>query len=399
MAYKVIFRSDATTTGDHALTWEPGCPLCIQALQVSRDTETAQAFLQARVQNISAELVSSFKLVCTVAYLDGSYGKVEVYPLDADITAGASYDIKPLELERGDISHVTARIKLTITPAHEWKEAGAADPLPQPKMLSEQLGDIERNERKALLAEHAGNEFADRMLDHSVAIHDGWWVCPCGQLNVQRDSCCKCGVKREQLEHFEDANYLAISAHKRAKREKEEGERREKELKEQKAAEAEARKRNKKRLIVGGIAATVVIIAFAVYSFYMGAIGFSTSRDTLKGVWRGVEITVDGKTTSHSDEFFYYRGLSDSAIFYLDEYALDVLDIRGLDNLKSSLAGRYKEQIDYDSDSVSPIDIPGISNPCALNLQSSGPLSGETQLVISFTEDGHDYSLTYVRES
>ena len=37
MAYKVIVRRDLA---NGQATWEPGCPLVVSALQVSRDVET-----------------------------------------------------------------------------------------------------------------------------------------------------------------------------------------------------------------------------------------------------------------------------------------------------------------------------------------------------------------------
>ena len=59
--FKVVYRVDMETKGEDGLAWEPGCPVAFRAIQVSRNVNTADAFLQAEVRNVSREEIGSFK--------------------------------------------------------------------------------------------------------------------------------------------------------------------------------------------------------------------------------------------------------------------------------------------------------------------------------------------------
>ena len=82
--FKVVFRSD-NQGADTSPGWEPGCPLLVNAVQVSRNTDTGQCYLQLKLSNISGATVNSFKLQADVSYVDGANETAELNPLDADI--------------------------------------------------------------------------------------------------------------------------------------------------------------------------------------------------------------------------------------------------------------------------------------------------------------------------
>ena len=82
--FKVVFRSD-NQGADTSPGWEPGCPLLVNAVQVSRNTDTGQCYLQLKLSNISGATVDSFKLQADVSYVDGASETVELNPLDADV--------------------------------------------------------------------------------------------------------------------------------------------------------------------------------------------------------------------------------------------------------------------------------------------------------------------------
>ena len=69
--FKVVFRSD-NQGADTSPGWEPGCPLLVNAVQVSRNTDTGQCYLQLKLSNISGATVDSFKLQADVSYVDGA---------------------------------------------------------------------------------------------------------------------------------------------------------------------------------------------------------------------------------------------------------------------------------------------------------------------------------------
>ncbi len=66
--FKVAYRVDMKTKGEDGLAWEPGCPVAFRAIQVSRNVNTADAFLQAEVRNVSGEEIGSFKARFNVSY-------------------------------------------------------------------------------------------------------------------------------------------------------------------------------------------------------------------------------------------------------------------------------------------------------------------------------------------
>ena len=75
--FKVVFRSD-NQGADTSPGWEPGCPLLVNAVQVSRNTDTGQCYLQLKLSNISGATVDSFKLQADVSYVDGASETVEL---------------------------------------------------------------------------------------------------------------------------------------------------------------------------------------------------------------------------------------------------------------------------------------------------------------------------------
>lgn len=99
--FKVIYRVDLSdSTPD--IMWEEGCPLLLDALQVSRNTDSGETYLQSRFQNISNQTIGSFSVELSIEYSSGKKEILHLNPLDADILPGEKYDVKPFELSEGD---------------------------------------------------------------------------------------------------------------------------------------------------------------------------------------------------------------------------------------------------------------------------------------------------------
>lgn len=257
MPYKVIFRSDVSTQGPAALAWEAGCPVRVAAIQVSRDTQTGQAFLQTKVQNVSDSVIGSYHATFHVTFEDGSAQDVETHPLDADIAPRGAHEPQALALARGDVLSATGTVQEVRTSAGTWASSTPAGPVPTPATLV--LSPEALAERAAQLAE-VGAKLPPAAIERAVAVHDGWWLCPCGQPNVGRDTCCACEAPLSKLQTLEDEETLLKAAHERHAREK-----RSQELK---AAEEQAKRKKSRRLAIGGsIAAGAVAVAFALWSF------------------------------------------------------------------------------------------------------------------------------------
>lgn len=232
--YKVIFRSD-NKNADTAPGWEPGCPVLINAVQVSRNTETGQCYLQLKLSNLTNEVVGRFALRAEVTYADGTAEAVEIAPLDADIQPGRAHQPDAVSLTGSDVRHVTARIASATYGNEQWMSTGkvcantAGTPL--------DLDQAATAERDRLLAGLGKNP--EKYRHHMVQGGD-WWICSCGMPNVGKDQCI-CGLTRKAVEQLEDESYLNAAA---AERE---------------ATEKKARAKRKRRRIITTVAAAIAL--------------------------------------------------------------------------------------------------------------------------------------------
>lgn len=251
--FKVICRVDTSSKGDDALIWEAGCPLLFEAIQISRDTEAGDAYLQGKFLNISNQAIQSFKASITVEYEDGNTETAEFKPLDADILAGAIYKPKPVLLKQGDASRVLGKIENVKLADGKWESVANPTVIPEPQPIGLSKEAIqERYEEiwkplKCTIPLHERKRFAANRLEE----HDGWWLCPCGQVNVEKDTCAKCGASLDALQKpdAEDEEALAAAAKKRKERE---------------AQKAEERTAKRKRLTTLAIKIGVVLLAAVV---------------------------------------------------------------------------------------------------------------------------------------
>lgn len=257
--FKVIFRSDnrdaATAPG-----WEPGCPLLINAVQVSRNTDTAQCFLQLKLSNVSGEIVSSYELQVDVAYADGTTETVDLRPLDADMRPVQTCRPDPVPLSGSDILSATARVIAVSQPNGSWHTTSAAKPLPTGEPLElEQFAAIER---KRLLVD-LGKDPDD--YGRRIVEGDSWWVCTGGIPNVNRDTCCACGLPHETLKNLEDEAYLHAKAEER------------------KAAEEAKGRRKRKRNVLIILISLIALVICALAALYH-SLTYPTSEPYLNAV-------------------------------------------------------------------------------------------------------------------
>ena len=198
MTYKVVFRSTIDGESASRTLWEPGCPLVVKAVQVSRDTETGEAFLQVRIKNISDSLVGSFEAEIEASFGDGLTRIYKLCPLDADIAQGLEYVPAPIKLDNGNVLSASVKMLTVSSSGKKWVSSTTAQPAPTPSpivMSNEALA-----ERSALLAD-GGFPSAVRN-NNALHMENGWWLCPCGQPNVNRGSCCKCGASLLDLKNL-----------------------------------------------------------------------------------------------------------------------------------------------------------------------------------------------------
>lgn len=212
-AYKVIFRASANNPEPKKRTqWEPGCPLVFEAIQISRNLETGQAFFQARVRNISCEVVHSFSVSISCTFSDGSMASFDATPLDADIMSTCDYTLTPIELPRGDAASAKARIRSTTTSSGKWESS--SKPLPLPERRALHLTDMELEERIFWLRRLGCNKAAEAA-PYGVDEREDWAICPCGQISSGLASCPSCGLSLKDSIQWESAEHLAKQSEER----------------------------------------------------------------------------------------------------------------------------------------------------------------------------------------
>ena len=199
--YKIIYRAEGAD-----ILWEPGCPVVLSAVQVSRNTETSATWLQVKAHNVSDRIVDSIYASLTLEYPDGTNETVALEFLDADIPVGGESVLKPQRLPRSDISSCSLTVTRLNCQGNAWGSSEDSCPLPERKKLD--LSSRALGQR----ARAIGSEAGDSALHGKVQDHGSWWVCACGQINVGCGSCCVCGSDKRLLTANEDEGALLAGA-------------------------------------------------------------------------------------------------------------------------------------------------------------------------------------------
>lgn len=240
--FKVVFRSD-NQGADTSPGWEPGCPLLVNAVQVSRNTDTGQCYLQLKLSNISGATVNSFKLQADVSYVDGANETAKLNPLDADIQPAKTYRPEPVLLTGSQITNVIVRVLSVSQPEIEWHAEAGSEPGPIPVGTELVLDRKAATERTKSLGELYKDSSKYR---HAVTPDNTWWVCSCGMPNVDRDRCCRCDLSKDYLVALEDEQSLIARCEERRIR---------------------TAKRKRKRLIASASFIIAVVAALAILFF------------------------------------------------------------------------------------------------------------------------------------
>jgi TolA-binding protein len=199
--YKVVFHKDLEKDRG-SMSWEPWCPVLVEAVQVSRDTDSGNAFLQLKIQNVSTKTVDEVTLGVTVSYSAEPEERVRVQQLDCALAPGKSLALKPKLLAHGDVAGVSVAAGAVKGSEISWESAGTLVAIPFPKPL--------RLDEKAL-AERA-RLVSDRAANAASVEGDGWWICGCGQVNVGSGKCLSCGAKLSDSLQYQDEATLHESA-------------------------------------------------------------------------------------------------------------------------------------------------------------------------------------------
>ena len=202
--YKVIYKA---SSDESRLEWESGCPIQLTAIQISRNTESSEAYLQVKVRNISFEDVSSIYVDIEMKFADGTSQTSAVDYLDADVLAGIETALRSRRLQRADISSCSLKITRLDIASGTWKSSTAAQSIPKAKALDD-LSSRALEQR----ARNIGATPDDPATMNVVQDYGDWWLCACGQPNVGREDCCKCKRAKETLLANENEQKLLANA-------------------------------------------------------------------------------------------------------------------------------------------------------------------------------------------
>lgn len=204
--YKVVFRDDGS--GDSSLLkWEPGCPAMVTVVQVARNVDTSAAYLQIKIENLSADILNSISGIAHVDYIDGSTGDVPFSELDFDLPQCEQGALKATALPRGDVESVFIKLLQIDSQQGRWHSTGEPAEAPEREPLS--MSEKAMAERDRQLKElHADS----RIAGGKAQFHEGWWACACGGINVWRETCRECGCHLDLLSALQDEESLCKSA-------------------------------------------------------------------------------------------------------------------------------------------------------------------------------------------
>ena len=261
MAYEVIARVESPDT---RLAQEAGCPLRVDAVQVSRNGDTGEAYLQARVTNASGQAVEGFSLAVELADKAGASRTVTVGDAKA-LPAGTSRDVAQA-LDGGEVAAI-ARVLATagsVPGTAPGATTGSEVATPQqPSAPAPSTPDAPVSPASA-----AAPAPAAAPSPAGAPQQPGAPVPPAGTAPQQPGA--------------------PVPP----------------------AAPATPTKKPRKPLVIGIVAVVAVVIVAAVGLLLTNA----NKGVSIVGRWEGTSLMVDGDISSHSDSDFYLEAKSDGTL-------------------------------------------------------------------------------------
>lgn len=179
----------------------------VTVVQVARNVDSSEAYLQIKIENLSADILNSISGTAHVDYADGSRDYVPFSVLDLDLPQCEQGALKATELPRGNVESVFIKLLQIDSRQGKWHSTGepAEAPEREPLLLSEKAM-TERGHRQEEL------HIDSRIAGGRAQFHQGWWVCACGCINVGRESCHRCKCHKNLLSDLQDEESLCKSA-------------------------------------------------------------------------------------------------------------------------------------------------------------------------------------------
>lgn len=111
MGYTVIYRSSTDSKTAEETAPEAAPALVFETIQISRNDDTGETFLQTRLRNISGEVIISLKGSVFVKYTDDSVETVDVGLRSVHLPPGEAIDPSPVALKSGEVLRASGQIE------------------------------------------------------------------------------------------------------------------------------------------------------------------------------------------------------------------------------------------------------------------------------------------------
>ena len=310
--FKIIFKVEQDWGKEELpIPWAEGCPLAVEKMQISRNTETGEAYFQAKLKNISDREVLSYRANFSCSFEEGEDEEKPVAKLDADIAAAGIAEISPIKLSRSDATKASLTITEVKTAAGVWESTNEITRFPHVDDLH--FGE-EAGKERILQLRKTGCAVFPGIEKHQCEIHDSWWRCACGCINVGYSRCRFCNLDPEIEESLRDEDKLTKQARER-KDERERKEKAERDEKERKKAKTKIFLRNHRAKIVVSAVVICLLIVVAGVSAYASvpekAFAVYSSSDKTLTFYKEKFVPKEGSSFKGKACTSVYEGVED----------------------------------------------------------------------------------------
>lgn len=180
--YNVIFR-------DEQPKWQPGCPIYVQTVQVARNTQTSQCFLQLKLQNLTDLKIDKIVLEAIITTPDLETHKIDLKYLDAMLEPNGQCAPQAQELSVREVTDVRVSVK-TVGKVSDFARA---ETIPEPTPLVLSPAAKEARDSEVSLEGYSPNKLPFEAKDYV-----SWWQCTCGAINVGTSTCRGCRLAKDK---------------------------------------------------------------------------------------------------------------------------------------------------------------------------------------------------------
>lgn len=214
--FKILFKRGPEGAPSR---WQEGCPLLIEAWQITKNISTGETWLQMRVCNVFSQPITNASIEFEGTDHNGKKEKQVLKLPETELYSGFSFEFHPTLLDN-EIKEANAYVEnVTLKDGNTWTSTDEIHLVPvERKQVSL---DGQQKEARAKLLDDAGCTKSNRAINFQFESHQDWWLCACGQLNLCTERCISCSIPKQESGAFEDQKQLE-EAYEKIKEEKSE---------------------------------------------------------------------------------------------------------------------------------------------------------------------------------